>query len=117
MILLIIAALVLFAICFLVFAVLYSRRRSGQLGKVEVEPAQAPRRLEALRLPYRYADDVVYVYDTTVWTGFRLATVTDESHRGSGRRPGRGSVAADSAARIVAATHDRMSLYVDPPAG
>ncbi len=79
MVLMIVAGVVLFAICFLIFAVVYSRRRSGQLGKVEVEPAQAPRRLEALRLPYRYADDVVYVYDTTVWTGFRLATVTDET--------------------------------------
>lgn len=68
-----------FAVCFFVFAVVFSRRRAGQLAKPDAEPAQAPRRLEALRLPYRYADDVVYVYDTTVWTGFRLATVTDET--------------------------------------
>lgn len=67
-----------FAVAFFVFAVVYSRRRP-QVGRTEAEPTQAPRRLEALRLPYRYADDLVYVYDTTVWTGFRLGTVTDET--------------------------------------
>jgi hypothetical protein len=39
------------AVCFFLFAVIYSRRQAGQLSKVEPEPGQAPRRLEALRLP------------------------------------------------------------------
>lgn len=35
-------------------------------------------REETRRLPYRYADDRLFVFDNSVWTGVRLLPITDE---------------------------------------
>lgn len=82
LILIVAVAGVLAAFGFMVFAIAYSRRRArhsparaGSAGTVD----RRAQRLEALRLGYRYADDLIYIDDTTVWAGFRLKTVTDET--------------------------------------
>lgn len=41
------------------------------------QAAQAKRR-EEMRLPYRYADDMVFVHGDSVWTGIALPTAIDE---------------------------------------
>lgn len=35
-------------------------------------------RTERERLPYRYGDDVIFIWGRSVWTGFFVETTTDE---------------------------------------
>ena len=35
-------------------------------------------RTERERLPYRYGDDIIFVWGRSVWTGFFVTTTTDE---------------------------------------
>ncbi|WP_020574973.1 ATP-binding protein [Actinopolymorpha alba] len=41
------------------------------------KPAREPR-AERERLPYRYGDDIIFVWGRSVWTGFFITTTTDE---------------------------------------
>ncbi|MEC4018248.1 ATP-binding protein [Streptomyces sp. H27-D2] len=49
-----------------------TRQKSNRQGAA----AKAPR--EDLRLPYRYADDTIFVHGDSVWTGLVLPTAIDE---------------------------------------
>ncbi|MER7957562.1 ATP-binding protein [Streptomyces sp. NPDC096030] len=53
-----------------------SRGGSGNGGRPQGDRAQTRR--EEMRLPYRYADDMIFVHGDSVWTGIVLPTSIDE---------------------------------------
>ncbi|MFE6779046.1 ATP-binding protein [Streptomyces sp. NPDC057702] len=80
------AALVFFVFAFITVSLSSKEGKGGQAkggkgkarGTGSSSAGSAQSRREDLRLPYRYADDVIFIHGDSVWTGLVLPTSIDE---------------------------------------
>ncbi|MDJ0464305.1 ATP-binding protein [Streptomyces sp. H27-C3] len=70
---------------FVVVLIMAATSKNNGQGQAKGRPARKPSsgsatvaKREELRLPYRYADDMIFVHGDSVWTGLVLPTAIDE---------------------------------------